>query len=175
MTDPIELFNEVFEGDAIALATASRDGRPSARMVLLKAAADDGFVFFSNYESRKGRELAENPHAAMLYHGDGVQLRIEGPVERLSDPESDAYWATRPAGSRRSAAASRQSQPVASRADLEAAVAAQPAEPPRPAHWGGYRLIPQRIEHWQHRDDRLHERHLYERAQDGWSCVMLQP
>lgn len=175
MTDPVELFNELFVGDAIALATATRDGRPSVRMVLLKSAATDGFRFFSNYESRKGRELAENPYAAMLFHGDGVQLRVEGPVERLSDEESDAYWETRPAGSRRSAAASRQSHPVGSRADLEAAVAAQPEEPPRPARWGGYRLIPQRIEYWQHRDDRLHERHLYERSQDGWSCVMLQP
>ena len=144
-------------------------------MVLLKSAAADGFRFFSNYESRKGRELAENPRAALLYHHEGIQLRIEGPVERLSAAESDAYWSTRPAGSRRSAAASRQSQPVASRAELEAAVAAQPAEPERPAWWGGYRLIPERIEYWQHRDDRLHERRLFERAQDGWTCVMLQP
>lgn len=175
VNDPVALFNELFVGDAIALATATRGGRPSVRMVLLKAAADDGFRFFSNYESRKGRELAENPHAAMLFHGDGIQLRIEGPVERLSDEESDAYWSTRPPGSRRSAAASRQSQPVASRAELEAAVAAQPAEPPRPVWWGGYRLIPERIEYWQHRDDRLHERQLFERSHDGWTCVMLQP
>jgi pyridoxamine 5'-phosphate oxidase len=96
-------------------------------------------------------------------------------VERLSAEESDAYWSTRPPGSRRSAAASRQSQPVASREELEAAVAAQPAEPERPPWWGGYRLVAERIEYWQHRDDRLHERHLFERSQDGWSCVMLQP
>jgi len=175
MTDPVALFNERFAGDAIVLATATPDGRPSARMVLLKGADADGFRFFSNYESRKGRELAANPHAALLYYGDGIQFRIEGPVERLSDEESDAYWATRPAASRRSAAASRQSQPVASRSELEAAVAAQPAEPERPAWWGGYRLVPERIEFWQHRDDRLHERHLFERSRDGWTCVMLQP
>lgn len=175
MTDPVALFNELFAGDAIVLATATPDGRPSARVVLLKAAGADGFRFFSNYESRKGRELAANPRAALLYHGDGIQFRIEGPVERLSAEESDAYWATRPAGSRRSAAASRQSQPIESRDALEAAVAAQPAEPERPARWGGYRLVPERIEYWQHRDDRLHERQLYERTQDGWTCVMLQP
>lgn len=157
------------------LATATPDGRPSARMVLLKAASADGFCFFSNYESRKGRELAANPRGALLYHGDGIQFRIEGPVERLSAAESDAYWLTRPAGSRRSAAASRQSEPIESRAELEAAVAAQPAEPERPPWWGGYRLIAERIEFWQHRDDRLHERRLYERSHDGWTCVMLQP
>jgi pyridoxamine 5'-phosphate oxidase len=175
MNDPIALFRERFVGDAIVLATATPDGRPSARMVLLKSAGPDGFRFFSNYESRKGRELAANPHAALLYHGDGFQFRIEGPVERLSAEESDAYWATRPAGSRRSAAASRQSQPVGSRAELEAAVAAQPEAPERPAWWGGYRLVPERVELWEHRDDRLHERHLFERSQDGWTCVMLQP
>jgi pyridoxamine 5'-phosphate oxidase len=144
-------------------------------MVLLKSATADGFCFFSNYESRKGRELAENPHAAMLFHGEGIQLRIEGTVKRLSDEESDAYWATRPPGSRRSAAASRRPQPAGAQAELEPAVPAQPAEPARPSWWGGYRLIPERIEYWQHRDDRLHERHLFERSQDGWTCVMLQP
>jgi pyridoxamine 5'-phosphate oxidase len=175
VTDPVALFNELFAGDAIVLATATPDGRPSARMVLLKSAAPDGFRFFTNYESRKGRELAANPNAALLFHGDGIQFRIEGPVERLSAEESDAYWATRPPGSRRSAAASQQSRPIGSRAELEAAVAAQPAEPERPDSWGGYRLLPERIEYWRHRDDRLHERQLYERTQDGWTCVMLQP
>jgi len=144
-------------------------------MVLLKSAGPDGFRFFSNYESRKGRELAANPHAALLFHREGIQYRVEGRVERLSAAESDAYWATRPAASRRSAAASRQSQPIGSRAELEAAVTAQPAEPERPSWWGGYLLVPERIEIWHHRDDRLHERFLYERSPSGWSCVMLQP
>jgi pyridoxamine 5'-phosphate oxidase len=144
-------------------------------MVLLKAAGDEGFRFYSNYESRKGRELAENPYAALLFYRDGVQLRVEGRVERLPVEESDAYWAQRAVPSRRSAAASRQSQPIGSRAELEAAVAAQPAEPPRPAWWGGYLLVPARIEVWYHREDRLHDRHLFERRGDGWSRVMLQP
>jgi pyridoxamine 5'-phosphate oxidase len=144
-------------------------------MVLLKSADERGLAFFTSYVSRKGRELAENPRAAMLIHMSGRQIRVEGHVEKVSGEESDAYWATRPAGSRRSAAASRQSQPVGSRAELEAAVAAQPEAPERPAWWGGYRLVPERIELWEHRDDRLHERHLFERSQDGWTCVMLQP
>jgi pyridoxamine 5'-phosphate oxidase len=159
----------------MAIATATPDGRPSVRMILLKGADERGFAFFTNYESRKGRELEANPRAALLFHRPGIQVRVEGRVERLPEAESDAYWASRPAGSRRSAAASRQSQPIGSRAELEAAVAAQPAEPERPARWGGYRLVPERIEYWQHRDDRLHERQLYERTQDGWTCVMLQP
>jgi pyridoxamine 5'-phosphate oxidase len=144
-------------------------------MVLVKSAGAEGFTFFSNYDSRKGRELEANPRAALLFHRPGIQVRVEGPVARVSAEESDAYWQTRPAASRRSAAASRQSQPVASRAELEVAVAAQPAEPPRPPSWGGYRLLPERIEVWRHRDDRLHERHLFERRADRWSCVMLQP
>jgi pyridoxamine 5'-phosphate oxidase len=144
-------------------------------MVLVKSADAEGFTFFSNYDSRKGRELEANPRAALLFHRPGIQVRVEGPVARVSAEESDAYWQTRPAASRRSAAASRQSQPVASRAELEVAVAAQPAEPPRPPSWGGYRLLPERIEVWRHRDDRLHERRLFERRADRWSCVMLQP
>ncbi len=176
MTDPLERVRELLDGvDDVALATATPDGRPSVRMVLLKGFDERGFRFFSNYESRKGRELAANPHAALLVHRPGVQVRVEGPVERLPAEESDAYWATRPAGSRRSAAASRQSQPVGSRDELEAAVAAQPPEPPRPPWWGGYLLVPERIELWRHRDDRLHERYLFERLADGWSCTMLQP
>ncbi|HEY3961337.1 MAG TPA: pyridoxal 5'-phosphate synthase [Gaiellaceae bacterium] len=175
MNDPLELFRELIEGDDVALATATPDGRPSLRMVLLKGADESGFRFFSNYESRKGRELGANPHAALLFHRPGVQFRVEGPVERLPAAESDAYWAARPAASRRSAAASHQSQPIASRAELEAAVAALPEEPERPAWWGGYLLVPERVEVWRHRDDRLHERYLYERGGAGWSCVMLQP
>jgi pyridoxamine 5'-phosphate oxidase len=175
MTDPLDLFHDWVEGDQMALATATPDGRPSVRMVLLKSAGPDGFRFFTNYDSRKGRELEANPHAALLFHRDGVQVRVEGRVEKLSAVESDAYWATRPAASRRSAAASRQSEPIGSREELETAVAAQPADPPRPASWGGYLLVPERIELWRHRDDRLHERHLFERSGAGWTCVMLQP
>jgi len=173
--DPIELFHEWVHGDQVALATATPDGRPSVRMVLLKSADADGFRFFSNYQSRKGRELEANPHAALLVHGDGIQVRVEGTVERLSSAGSDAYWTSRPAASRRSAAASRQSQPIGSREELEALVAAQPAEPARPAWWGGYLLVPERIEFWRHRDDRLHERYLFERRGDRWSRVLLQP
>jgi len=173
--DPLELFHEWVEGAEVTLATATADGRPSVRMVLLKGADDRGFTFFSNYESRKGRELEENPHAALLFHRPGIQVRVEGPVHTIPTEESDAYWETRPAASRRSAAASRQSQPIGSRAELEAAVAAQPAEPPRPAVWGGYRLVPEVYEFWRHRDDRLHERHLFRRRGDGWEVLLLQP
>jgi pyridoxamine 5'-phosphate oxidase len=173
--DPLVRFHEWVDGAEMALATATPDGRPSVRMVLLKSADEHGFTFFTNYESRKGGELAANPRAALLLHRPGIQVRVEGPVERLSAEESDAYWASRPAGSRRSAAASRQSQPIGSRAELEAAVAAQPAAPPRPVWWGGLRVVPERYEFWRHRDDRLHEREVYVRHADGWDVVMLQP
>src|SRR5690348_4446571 len=150
------------EPNAMALATVGADGRPSVRMVLLKQADERGFVFFTNYESRKGRELAENPRAALLFHwpnsdGQSRQVRVEGAVERLPEEESDAYWATRPAGSRASAAASRQSEVLASRAELERA-AAELVDPPRPPRWGGFVLRPERWEFWEHRDDRLHDR-----------------
>ena len=174
-TDPLALFHEWIEGAEVALATSGADGRPTVRMVLLKGADERGFTFFSNYESRKGSQLAENPQAALLFHRPNLQVRVEGAVQRVTAAESDAYWATRPAGSRRSAAASRQSRPMGARAELEAAVAAQPAEPPRPAAWGGYRLVPDRYEFWRHRDDRLHERHLFERGDGGWDVVLLQP
>jgi pyridoxamine 5'-phosphate oxidase len=174
--DPLALFHEWIEGAEVALATATPDGRPSLRMVLLKGADERGFTFFTSYESRKGRELAANPYAALLFHRPGLQVRVEGCVAPVPAAESDAYWATRPAGSRRSAAASRQSEPVASRAELEAAVAAQPAEPPRPPHWGGFRLVPERYEFWRNRDDRLHERRLFlPRPDGGWDVTLLQP
>ena len=161
-TDPLALFREwVPDPFEVALATATPDGRPSLRLVLLKSADEQGFTFFTGYSSRKGRELEANPRAALLFHREGLQVRVEGPVERVPDEESDAYWASRPAGSRRSAAASHQSEPIGSREELEAAVAAQPAEPPRPERWGGYRLVPDTYEFWRHRDDRLHERHSY--------------
>jgi pyridoxamine 5'-phosphate oxidase len=173
--DPLELFHDWVEGNEMVLATATHDGRPSARMVLLKSADERGFTFFSNYESRKGDELAENPYAALLFRTRDRQVRVEGRVERISAAESDAYWETRPAASRRSAAASRQSQPLETRAELEAAVAAQPEAPPRPPRWGGYRLTPERYEFWLHRDDRLHERHLFRRRGDDWEVLLLQP
>jgi pyridoxamine 5'-phosphate oxidase len=175
MTDPLELFHEWVEGTEMALATASPDGRPSIRMVLLKSADERGFTFFTNYESRKGTELEANPRAALLFHRPGIQVRVEGRVERVGDAESDAYWATRPPASRRSAAASRQSQPIASREELEAAVAAQPEEPARPSRWGGFRLVPDTYEFWRHRDDRLHDRRLYKARSGSWELSILQP
>jgi pyridoxamine 5'-phosphate oxidase len=174
-TDPLELFHEWVDGDEMALATATRDGRPSVRMVLLKGADERGFTFFTGYTSRKGRELEENPRAALLFRREGIQVRVEGRVERIPAEESNAYWRSRPAASRRSAAASRQSEPVESRDALEAAVAAQPAEPERPERWGGYRLVPDAYEFWRHRDDRLHERHSYRAGADGWQVLLLQP
>jgi pyridoxamine 5'-phosphate oxidase len=173
--DPLALFHEWVEGAEVALATATPDGRPSVRMVLVKSADESGFTIFTGYDSRKGRELEANPRAALLFHRPGIQVRVEGPVERIPEAESDAYWETRPEASRRSAAASQQSQPVGSRDELEAAVAAQPALPPRPERWGGYRLVPDTYEFWRHRDDRLHERHLYRARDGGWDVVMLQP
>jgi pyridoxamine 5'-phosphate oxidase len=173
--DPLKLFREWVTGEEMAIATATPDGRPSVRMILLKSADEHGFTFFTNYASRKGRELERNPRAALLFHRPGIQVRVEGRVERLDETESDRYWETRPAESRRSAAASRQSEPIASRADLEAQVAAQPEEPRRPPTWGGYRLVPDTYEFWQHRDDRLHDRHRFSLGTDGWTMVRLQP
>jgi pyridoxamine 5'-phosphate oxidase len=174
---PLELFHEWVEGPEMAIATATANGRPSVRMVLLKSADEHGFTFFTGYTSQKGRELAENPRAALLFHRPEIQVRVEGRVERVPEDESDAYWAARPAGSRRSAAASQQSEPVGSRAELEAAVEALPAEPSRPGRWGGFRLVPDTYEFWRRRDDRLHERHRYTALPDGagWQVVMLQP
>jgi pyridoxamine 5'-phosphate oxidase len=173
--NPLELFHEWVDGPEMAVATATPDGRPSVRMLLLKSADERGFTFFTGYTSRKGRELATNPRAALLFRRPDVQVRVEGRVERIGAEESDAYWRTRPAASRRSAAASHQSESIPSREALEAAVAAQPEEPPRPERWGGYRLVPDTYEFWRHREDRLHERHLF-RARDGeWEVVLLQP
>jgi pyridoxamine 5'-phosphate oxidase len=173
--DPLALFHAWIDGPEMVLATATPDGRPSVRALLLKSADERGFTFFTNYESRKGAELDANPRAALLFRRPDLQVRVEGTVERIDPGESDAYWATRPAASRRSAAASRQSQPIDSRDELEAAVAAQPAEPARPERWGGYRLVPDTYEFWRHRDDRLHERHLFKARGDGWERSILQP
>jgi pyridoxamine 5'-phosphate oxidase len=165
--------------EAMALATAAPDGAPSARMVLLKGFDERGLVFFTSYGSRKGRELAANPRAALLFHWQplGRQVRVEGAVSRVPTEESEAYFRSRPLGSRLSAIASHQSEPVAARAELEARVAALEgdADPPRPADWGGYVLAPVAYEFWQHRDDRLHDRFRYERDGGGWRIDRLQP
>jgi pyridoxamine 5'-phosphate oxidase len=166
--------------DTVALATATPDGRPSARMVLLKAADERGFSFFTNRLSRKGRELAANPRAAFVLHWPalGRQVRVEGRVEELPREESAAYWATRPLGSRVSAAISPQTDVVESREWLEARaaeLAAAGGQPPLPDHWGGYRVVPETIELWEHREDRLHDRVRYTRADDAWTLERLAP
>ena len=168
--------------EAMALATAAQDGRPSVRMVLLKGFDQRGFAFYSGYQSRKGRELAENPRAALLFHWDvlGRQVRIEGEVERLPAEEADAYFASRPRGSRLSALASRQSEVVAGREVLDERFAELTAEladrdPERPDWWGGYRLVPDSFELWQHRDDRLHDRIRYRAEGAGWTIQRLSP
>jgi pyridoxamine 5'-phosphate oxidase len=184
--DPLEQFRRWFaeadEDNRMALATAPPGGSPSVRMVLLKAADEHGFVFFTGYESRKGGELEANPHAALLFHWStlGRQVRIEGSVERVSAAESDAYFATRPRGAQLAAAASRQGRVLASRAQLDEAVADLDREHagrdvPRPEYWGGYRLRPQTYEFWQHRDDRLHDRLRYRRDGEEWRIERLSP
>jgi pyridoxamine 5'-phosphate oxidase len=167
--------------EAAALATATGDGVPSVRMVLLKDATDEGLTFYTGYESRKGRELAENPRAALLvyWHDLGRQARAEGSVERVSADESDAYFSSRPLGSRLSAAVSPQSEVVESREVLERAAAELGQRVgeavPRPETWGGYRLRPELWEFWQHRADRLHDRFRYRPADGGWIVERLAP
>ena len=163
--------------EAMTLATATRDGAPSARMVLLKDAGDRGLSFFTNYESRKGLELAENPRAAIVlyWHALGRQVRVEGSVERLPAPESDEYFESRPPGSRRSAAVSPQSSVIGSRGELERATELLGDDVPRPESWGGYLLVPSVWEFWQHRVDRLHDRFRYRPGEDGWIVERLAP
>lgn len=193
MTDPFVQFDEWFAEatdaepglpDAAALATVSAEGRPSSRVVLVKRVSSEGFEFFTNYESRKGGDLAANPAAALTYHWKSVgrSVRVEGDAHRLPPEASDAYWYSRPRGSRISARISSQSRAVDSRTDLETRSAAEAArigeaEVDRPSHWGGYRLVPVRIEFWTHRDDRLHDRLEFARkAADGeWQTRLLQP
>ena len=177
-----EAKGEMDERDAISLATASSDGRPSSRMVLLRHVDDHSFGWFTNYESRKGAQLEENPFASILWYCEprGRQIRIEGSVERMTGEESDAYFATRARGSQLGAHASRQSSPLESREALEARVRSFDVEfagrdVPRPTFWGGLRLTPDRFEFWQHREDRLHDRIVYLRNGPSWRLERQSP
>jgi pyridoxamine 5'-phosphate oxidase len=188
--DPItEFLNAVERAKAhqvdtapVVLATADEEGRPSARLVLLRGADAGGFVFFTNYDSRKGRELTDNPHAALCFYWSSLdeQIRVEGRVERVTSEESDAYFAGRPRGSQLGAWASDQSQVLSSRETLEEKYReierrfdGQPVQ--RPPFWGGFRLIPSRIEFWYGRPDRLHDRVLYVRDANSWRIERLYP
>lgn len=189
--DPFALFDAWFaearasepnDANAMALATATPDGHPSVRMVLLKEHGPDGFVFYTNAESRKGGEIRANPRAALLFHWKSLrrQVRIEGPLEEVSAAMADAYFHSRHPDSQLGSAASDQSRPLASRetylarvADLGALYDGQ--EIPRPPHWTGFRLAPERIEFWLDRDHRLHERRQFTRAGDGWTSTLLYP
>ena len=189
--DPIVQFQTWFENvieadlhepNAMILATATRDGRPSARTVLLKGCDERGFVFYTNYKGRKARELEANPACALLFYWGELerQVRIEGRAERISDEESDAYFASRPRGSRLGAWASEQSRPVGDRSVLEERVRTLDAEYegrdiPRPPFWGGYRVESDTIEFWQGRENRLHDRLVYGRIGGGWKMRRLQP
>jgi pyridoxamine 5'-phosphate oxidase len=188
--DPIRQFESWFEDairaqlplpNAMTLATADAAGTPSARVVLLKGVESGGFVFYTNYFSRKGRELELRPAACTVFLWSELerQVRIEGAVVRVSAEESDAYYATRPLGARLSAWASAQSEPVRERSALEKLFTEKQlelgAQPPRPPHWGGYRLVPQAIEFWQGRADRLHDRLLYRRQGKSWTIERLAP
>jgi pyridoxamine 5'-phosphate oxidase len=168
--------------EAMALATSTPHGRPSVRMVLLKGHDERGFTFFTNRESRKGDEIAANPHAALVLYWQPLnrQVRIEGAVERIADAESESYFASRAAGSRIAAWASPQSQPISGREELDERYAATEARfpddnVPLPPFWGGYRVVPETIEFWQGRENRFHDRIRYERAVTGWTRTRLAP
>jgi pyridoxamine 5'-phosphate oxidase len=189
--DPLALFESWLEearaaigydADAMAVATATPDGAPSARMVLLKGVDEGGLVFFTNYSSRKGAELDENPRAALLFHWQplGRQVRVEGRVSKVDRAESEAYAQSRPRESQLSALASPQSQVVADREWLERRVEELDREHPEGdlpvgEHWGGYRVEPEAWEFWEHRDNRLHDRHRYTRADGRWTVERLAP
>ena len=173
---------EINDSNAMALATADSAGHPSVRMVLLKGHGPDGFVFYTNYEGRKGGELLANPHAALLFHWKSLrrQIRIEGPVSPVDDVTADAYFATRSRDSQLGAWASDQSRPLPERAifeqrfaEVEARFADKPV--PRPPHWSGFRVTPQRIEFWEDRDHRLHHRRVFTRTANGWDEGLLYP
>ena len=167
--------------NAMSLATLSAGGKPASRIVLLKGVDHGGFVFYTHYDSRKGREISANANGALLFGWLPLerQVRIEGTLTRVSAQESDDYFASRPLGSRHAAIASPQSETVASRAALEArykeVVSATGDKPPRPAHWGGYRLMPEEIEFWQGRANRLHDRLLFSKTAQGWRMSRLAP
>jgi pyridoxamine 5'-phosphate oxidase len=189
--DPFALFHAWFaaavsaglpDPNAFTLATATPDGKPSARVVLLKHLDDRGFTFFTNYQSRKAGELAANPHAAMVFLWDGLerQVRVEGAAEVVTAEESDAYFRVRPVGSRLGAWASPQSRVIPSREHLErlmaeAGEAFAGGDPPRPPHWGGYRVVPAVVEFWQGRPSRLHDRVRFRRSAGGWVKERLAP
>ena len=189
--EPFELFaawledataSEPNDPNAVALATVDPEGLPDVRMVLLKGFDQAGFVFYTNFESAKGRELLANMKAAMCFHWKSLrrQVRVRGPVEQVSDAEADAYYASRPRGSRIGAWASKQSRPLESRFALERAVAEYTArhaigEIPRPQHWSGFRILPQQIEFWHDRPFRLHDRMQFTRNGGGWEKTRLYP
>jgi len=189
--DPIGQFHRWFAAaeragvplaESAALATADRRGRPSVRFVLLKGADARGFVVYTNAASRKGRELAANPYAALAFHWRplGKQVRVEGRVRPVDPAEADAYWVTRPRASRLAALASRQSMPLTNRAALMARWRAlarkfRGAEIPRPREWTGFRIVPDVIEFWTHRAHRLHDREAFVRTRGAWRAVRLQP
>jgi pyridoxamine 5'-phosphate oxidase len=189
--DPVRQFQAWFrprldsgvpEATAMTLATVTPEGRPAARTVLLKGVSGEGFVFFTNYGSPKGRQLTANPHASLVFHWPEAhrQVIVAGPVTKVSDQESDAYFRTRPRGSQLGAWASSQSEPLESRQALERRVAEldrryQGGEVPRPPFWGGFRLAPEAIEFWQGREDRLHDRFRYRRQAGSWVIERLSP
>lgn len=190
LADPFAQFERWFKdalaaqlplANAMTLATVTPQGAPDARVVLLKGVEGGGFVFYTNYDSRKGRQLAARPEACLVFLWTQLerQVRIEGKVEKVSEKDSEAYFLSRPAGARLSARASAQSEVVSGRKFLESEVEKVKTQfgenPPRPAHWGGYRVIPSQIEFWQGRENRLHDRLLYRRSKNSWQIERLAP